>query len=107
MCARGRFFNVIDLVNRLEAEARNNRQGRLADYLTRMDFIVLDELGYLPFAQAGGQLDRPAEARAALAKLLSLSPGLTVSCARQRLPSRNRASLDMILDGLRNVGLPD
>ena len=54
--ARGRFFNVIDLVNRLEAEARNNRQGRLADYLTRMDFIVLDELGYLPFAQAGGQL---------------------------------------------------
>ena len=31
-------------------------QGRLADHLTRMDFIVLDELGYLPFAQAGGQL---------------------------------------------------
>ena len=31
-------------------------QGRLADYLTRMDFIVLDELGYLPFAQSGGQL---------------------------------------------------
>jgi hypothetical protein len=30
--------------------------GRLADYLTRLDFIVLDELGYLPFAQAGGQL---------------------------------------------------
>jgi DNA replication protein DnaC len=30
--------------------------GRLADHLTRMDFIVLDELGYLPFAQSGGQL---------------------------------------------------
>jgi DNA replication protein DnaC len=29
---------------------------RLADYLTRLDFIVLDELGYLPFAQTGGQL---------------------------------------------------
>jgi DNA replication protein DnaC len=28
----------------------------MADYLTRMDFVVLDELGYLPFAQAGGQL---------------------------------------------------
>ena len=28
----------------------------MADHLTRMDFIVLDELGYLPFAQAGGQL---------------------------------------------------
>jgi DNA replication protein DnaC len=54
--ARGRFFNVVDLVNRLEAEARNGRQARLADYLTRLDFVVLDELGYLPFAQAGGQL---------------------------------------------------
>ena len=53
---RGRFYNVVDLVNRLEAEARSGRQGRLADSLARLDFIVLDELGYLPFAQAGGQL---------------------------------------------------
>ena len=28
----------------------------MADYLNRLDFIILDELGYLPFAQAGGQL---------------------------------------------------
>ena len=54
--ARGRFYNVVDLVNRLEAESRAGRQGRMADYLTRLDFVVLDELGYLPFAQAGGQL---------------------------------------------------
>jgi DNA replication protein DnaC len=54
--ARGRFFNVVDLVNRLEAEARAGRQGRLADQLCRTDFVILDELGYLPFAQAGGQL---------------------------------------------------
>jgi DNA replication protein DnaC len=54
--ARARFYNVVDLVNRLEAEARAGRQGRLADYLTRLDLIVLDELGYLPFAQSGGQL---------------------------------------------------
>jgi hypothetical protein len=47
---------VVDLVNRLESEARNTRQGRIADHLTRMDFVILDELGYLPFAQAGGQL---------------------------------------------------
>jgi hypothetical protein len=26
------------------------------EHLTSMDFIVLDELGYLPFAQSGGQL---------------------------------------------------
>jgi DNA replication protein DnaC len=54
--ARGRFYTVVDLVNRLENEARANRQGRLAEYLTRMDLVVLDELGYLPFAQSGGQL---------------------------------------------------
>jgi DNA replication protein DnaC len=53
--ARGRFYNVVDLVNRLETETRNGRQGRLAEHLTRMDFIVLDELGYLPFAQSSGQ----------------------------------------------------
>jgi len=54
--SRGRFYNVVDLVNRLEAETRNGRQGSIADHLTRMDFVILDELGYLPFAQAGGQL---------------------------------------------------
>ena len=53
---RGRFFTTVDLVNQLEAETRAGRQGRIADYLTRMDFVVLDELGYLPFAHAGGQL---------------------------------------------------
>jgi len=53
---RGRFYNVVDLVNRLEAEARAGRQGRIADQLSRLDFVILDELGYLPFAQSGGQL---------------------------------------------------
>ncbi len=54
--AKGRFFNVVDLVNRLEAEAKTGRPGRLADALARVDLVVLDELGYLPFAQSGGQL---------------------------------------------------
>ena len=31
--ARARFYNVVDLVNRLEAEARAGRQGRIADEL--------------------------------------------------------------------------
>ena len=54
--AKGRFFNVVDLVNKLEMEARSDRPGRLADALTRVDLVVLDELGYLPFAESGGQL---------------------------------------------------
>ena len=54
--ARGRYFNVVDLVNHLEAEVRAGRQGRTADQLGRRDFVILDELGYLPFAQTGGQM---------------------------------------------------
>jgi DNA replication protein DnaC len=53
---KARFFNVVDLVNRLEADARDGRAGRLADQLSRVDLVVLDELGYLPFAKSGGQL---------------------------------------------------
>jgi DNA replication protein DnaC len=54
--ARTRYFNTTDLVNRLEAESRQGRAGKLAEQLARLDLVVLDELGYLPFAQAGGQL---------------------------------------------------
>ena len=54
--ARGRFYTAVDLVNRLEAEGRAGRQGHLADQLTRKNFVIIDELGYLPFAQSGGQL---------------------------------------------------
>ena len=53
---KARFFNVVDLVNRLEAETKQGRGGRIADGLMRVDLLILDELGYLPFAQSGGQL---------------------------------------------------
>jgi DNA replication protein DnaC len=53
---RGRFFNVVDLVNRLEAETRAGKAGLLASQLARLDVVALDELGYLPFAKSSGQL---------------------------------------------------
>ncbi|MET0294904.1 MAG: IS21-like element helper ATPase IstB [Phenylobacterium sp.] len=53
---RVRFFSAVELVNRLEAELREGRAGTLVDQLARIDLVVIDELGYLPFAQAGGQL---------------------------------------------------
>lgn len=53
---RGRCYDTIELVNQLEVELRSGRQGRTAEQLTRRDFVVVDELGYLPFAQTGGQL---------------------------------------------------
>lgn len=52
--ARGRFFNLVDLVNQLEQEKAAGRSGRLAETLLRYDVIVIDELGYLPFSQPGG-----------------------------------------------------
>jgi DNA replication protein DnaC len=54
--ARVRFFNTVDLVNQLEAEARAGKTGRLATQLARTDLVILDELGYLPFPRAGGQM---------------------------------------------------
>ncbi len=53
---RGRFFTVVDLVNQLELEQRQGRSGSLARRLAQLDFVVLDELGYLPFSQSGGAL---------------------------------------------------
>ena len=44
------------LVTRLEEETRIGKGGTLAAQLSRLDLIVLDELGYLPFARSGGQL---------------------------------------------------
>lgn len=53
---KSRFFSVIDLVNQLELEKHQGRAGSLANRLTHVDLVVLDELGYLPFSQAGGAL---------------------------------------------------
>jgi DNA replication protein DnaC len=54
--SRSRFFNVVDLVNRLERETLDGKTGALAGQLARLNLVVLDELGYLPFAESGGQL---------------------------------------------------
>jgi DNA replication protein DnaC len=51
-----RFYSTVDLVNALEQEKGQGKAGRIAMSLSRMDLVVLDELGYLPFSQAGGAL---------------------------------------------------
>ena len=53
---RVRFYSTVDLVNVLEREKRDGRAGRIALTLMRVDLIILDELGYLPFSQIGGAL---------------------------------------------------
>ena len=53
---RVRFYSTVDLVNALEQEKAQGKAGRIASSLLRMDLVILDELGYLPFSQAGGAL---------------------------------------------------
>jgi hypothetical protein len=53
---RVRFFATVDLVNALEQEKAVGKAGRIAHSLLNVDLVVLDELGYLPFSQAGGAL---------------------------------------------------
>ena len=53
---KARFYSTVDLVNLLEREKQDGRAGRIAMALMRMDLVILDELGYLPFSQAGGAL---------------------------------------------------
>ena len=53
---RVRFYCTVDLVNALEQEKAQGKAGRIAQSFLRMDLVILDELGYLPFSQAGGAL---------------------------------------------------
>jgi DNA replication protein DnaC len=78
---RVRFFSTVDLVNLLEQEKAAGKAGKLAFALMRVDLVILDELGYLPFSQAGGAL-----LFHLLSKLYGKHPGNTVysdrmSCA--------------------------
>ncbi|WP_226634966.1 IS21-like element helper ATPase IstB [Novosphingobium profundi] len=51
-----RFFSTVDLVNTLEQEKTMNRSGQLTERLLRLDLLILDELGYLPFSPSGGAM---------------------------------------------------
>lgn len=53
---RVRFFSTVELANTLEQEKAAGKAGRLAHQLMHLDLVILDELGYLPFSQAGGAL---------------------------------------------------
>jgi DNA replication protein DnaC len=51
-----RFFSTVELVNALEQEKAQGKVGQLSDRLGRLDIVILDELGYLPFSASGGAL---------------------------------------------------
>jgi len=51
-----RFYDLVELVNELEAEKERGIPGALLKRLQKVNLIILDELGYLPFSITGGQL---------------------------------------------------
>jgi len=51
-----RFFSTIEMVNALEQEKAKGKAGQIAEGMTRLDLVILDELGYLPFSASGGAL---------------------------------------------------
>ena len=53
---RVRCFSTVELVNQLEQEKQAGKAGQTAHRLMYADLVILDELGYLPFSQAGGAL---------------------------------------------------
>lgn len=53
---RVRFFSTVELVNALELEKAQGKSGQIAYRLMYVDMVILDEMGYLPFTQAGGAL---------------------------------------------------
>ena len=53
---RVRFYSTVDRVNTLEQEKAQGKAGRITASLLRVDRVILDELGSLPFSQAGGAL---------------------------------------------------
>ena len=86
------------------------RSGRYSDSveLARHSAAIYDgwDTTYWYLAAAYGHLGQANEASKAVAKILSLSPGATVSRI-SKLPIRDEARLAILIDGLRKAGLPE
>ena len=77
------------------------------DYASKSIALRPVDVAYYVLVPACGHLGRMEEAKAAIAKLLSLAPGMTISKFEQRMPFRDRRHLDIVIDGLRKAGLPE
>ena len=53
---KARFHNAVDLINALIREQTEGNAGKIIRQLTRMDCVIIDELGYIPFPKSGGAL---------------------------------------------------
>lgn len=51
-----KFYTVASLVNALLEANNNGNLGKLMKQLSKLDLLILDELGYIPFHKQGGEL---------------------------------------------------
>lgn len=67
--ARGRFYSAVGLVNCIDIGTRNRRQDRPAEYLIKMDLVILDELQTFALCSVGRPASVPSAQQAIRAHL--------------------------------------
>jgi DNA replication protein DnaC len=97
---RARFVTAAGLVNELVEAQHHNLLGRGLQRWTRYDLIVLDEVGYVPFAQVGAELLFQVISERAERATLVITTNLPFSEWTQVFPSARlcKALLDRITD---------
>jgi DNA replication protein DnaC len=83
--ARGRFFNLVDLVNQLEQEKAAGRSGRLSEKLLRHDLIVIDELLKRQLSLPVSMMSQWCVSRSSMAVVILASPNTCGQSAKARL----------------------
>ena len=97
---RCRFVTAAGLVNELVEAQHHNLLGRALQRWLRYDLIVLDEVGYVPFAQVGAELLFQVIRERAERATLIITTNLPFSEWTQVLPNARlcKALLDRVTD---------
>lgn len=97
---RCRFVTAAGLVNELVEAQHHNLLGRALQRWSRFDLIVLDEVGYVPFAQVGAELLFQVISERAERATLIITTNLPFSEWTQVFPSARlcKALLDRVTD---------
>ena len=97
---RARFITAAGLVNELVEAQHHNNLSRVLQRWARYDLIVLDEVGYVPFAQVGAELMFQVISDRAEKATLIITTNLPFSEWTQVFPSARlcKALLDRITD---------
>jgi DNA replication protein DnaC len=97
---RARFVTAAGLINELVEAQQHNLLSRALQRWTRYDLIVLDEVGYVPFAQVGAELLFQVISERAERATLIITTNLPFSEWTQVFPSARlcKALLDRITD---------